>query len=286
MDKYDVFHFHGDNGLIDETYSKKSILTLHGFVRGKETLQRNLTTFIPSRIELNNVKKASIVFSVSKEAKDYFQPYRIKPIILVNQMVDTSFYEPVNVSERENIRKELGFPPNSINGLILGSDPIRKGLDVAIEAITKINREDIYLTIIGFPRINEYSPNIRELDGVSEVTKLKYMIGSDFFILPSLKEGFPISALEAAAVGLPIIVSVESGVSVLKDITPYYEEIKIPDHKFYSEAILKLADLIGRGLIRRPECKRSGLDEYSEKTIVEKYLVAYMGISEVYDIDY
>jgi glycosyltransferase involved in cell wall biosynthesis len=41
----------------------------------------------------------------------------------------------------------------------------------------------------------------------------KYMAAADFFCLPSYREGFPVSILEAAAVGLPSIASNIYGVS-------------------------------------------------------------------------
>ncbi len=271
---YDVIHFHGDNGRITSKYDDKAILTLHGVARNLTSIKKRIITYTTHKIELNNVKKARIIFSVSLEAKETFSRYTNK-INLIKAPVDTDLYKVPTEEEKKRARLSLGFDPTKIVGIIIGRDPIRKGLNVAIDAITQINDNRIQLVAIGFPLTENKDNNILYTGDVDESTKILYLKASNFFIFPSLKEGFPISVLEAACIGLPLIVSRQSGVSDLKGMVPFYREIDSGLAEDYSNALKEfITEYIQPGYIYN----LTNLDkiaEYSIKSSVSIYMSAY-----------
>ena len=148
-------------------------------------------------------------------------------------------------------------------------------MNVAINAITQIHDNRIQLVAIGFPLRENKDNNILYTGNVDEPTKILYLKASNFFIFPSLKEGFPISVLEAACMGLPLIVSRQSGVSDLKSMVPFYREIDSGLAEDYSNA---LKEFITEYTQPRYFYNLTNLDkiaEYSIKSSVSIYMSAY-----------
>lgn len=271
---YDAIHFHGDNGSITSKYNDKAILTLHGMARNITSMKKRIITYTTHKIELNNVKKARFIFSVTLEAKEEFSRYTNK-INLIKASVDTDLYKVPTEEEKKGARLSLGFDPTKIVGIIIGRDPVRKGLNVAIDAITQMHDNRIQLVAIGFPIVENKDNNISYTGNVDESTKVLYLKASNFFIFPSLKEGFPISVLEAACMGLPLIVSRQSGVSDLKSMVPFYREIDSGLAEDYSNA---LKEFITEYTQPRYFYNLTNLDkiaEYSIKSSVSIYMNAY-----------
>jgi glycosyltransferase involved in cell wall biosynthesis len=93
-----------------------------------------------------------------------------------------------------------------------------KGVDLLIEAISN-NKElaEIQFHVVGNQENTEYSNsvinsiqeypfnNIELIPAVSPKELINYYQASDFYILPSRREGFNVSILEAAACGLPLV---------------------------------------------------------------------------------
>lgn len=234
--EYDVFHFHGDNGLIGNKWSKKSILTLHGVAKRKSTIKGKIVSFLPAYIEKNNAKRAKRIFSVSIEAMEFFIKYN-KEIQIIKQSVDTSLYHDFDPAERQKARDRLAIANDVIMGTIIGREPKRKGLSIAINAVESTGDQRLKLYAIGFP-VEEIKDDIVKFTGnIDDDTKLSYLAASNFFIFPSRKEGFPISVLEAALCGIPLIVSKSAGVSELQSLVPFFREIESYDPQAYSSAI-------------------------------------------------
>ncbi|MGC8622103.1 MAG: glycosyltransferase family 4 protein [Caldisphaera sp.] len=274
---YDVIHFHGDNGLIDKKYSNISILTLHGVAIIGSSIVSKIISYLPYRIEKNNVKNAKFVFSVSKEAAGYFHKIR-SDIIYIKQSIDTSKYHVPNKNERKEARTILGFNDDDIIGIIIGREPKRKGLYIAINAIMVLSDDRIKLVAIGFPVPPNSYEKVLFTGDLTEDKKLLYLFAADFFILPSAKEGFPISALEAATCGLSLIVSNQAGVSELSNIVPFYREISSHDPNDYKSALREFIAYYSNSYFEKESFNNNKLSQYSNFNMAAIYVDAYRNI--------
>ena len=276
--EYDVFHFHGDNGYIGEDFAAKSVLTLHGIALSKNSIFNRLTSFLPSQIERKNVMNAQIVFSISKEAADFFSRFSKKPIQIIKQSVDTDFYRPLPVDAKMSLRKELGFSAEAIIGVIVGTDPVRKGLYTAIKAVEMTGDPRVVLVGIGFPALTFKASRYNHMGKVDANTKLRYLQIADFFIFPSIKEGFPISILEAASVCLPLIVSKNSGVSELEALVPYYYEVDVSQPSEYKSAIEIFIEWFKNNKHTGMIQEQKFLNEYSILSMAQIYSRTYKSL--------
>ena len=274
-EKYDALHFHGDNGLISKSLGAKSILTLHGVAKDASSTKRRILSALPFHIEKNNVRNAAKIFSISAEAYAVFERYSNADIRLIKQSVDTEFYRPITYENKMALRESLGIPRDSIVGVITGREPKRKGLAMAIKAIKSVRSEHIMLIAIGFPQVALKEENVKFTGNIDETTKLRYLQSADFFIFPSVKEGFPMSVLEAAAVGLPLIVSKYSFVNELKECVPYFNEVQSLEPEKYSEALDNYIEYYnqtrGRNLSPQADC----ISRYSVSKTADIYFKAY-----------
>ena len=113
--------------------------------------------------------------------------------------------------------------------LCIGHCIPRKGIIYLIEAFSKINRQNFKLYIVGKTDKNiqyynkvqslieqlELSQEIYLLNRVEQKTLISLYSQAEFFVLPSLKEGFGIVLLEAMYYGLPIITTNVSAIPEL-----------------------------------------------------------------------
>jgi glycosyltransferase involved in cell wall biosynthesis len=121
-----------------------------------------------------------------------------------------------NKSTRYQIRKILGIPQSAIVGNYVGRLKTEKGVIDLIKAFILATKSglDLWLIIVGPDEenivsvINNTSFNNKPLKikiiGFSENPE-KYMQASDFLCLPSHREGFGMTLIEAGAIKLPVI---------------------------------------------------------------------------------
>jgi hypothetical protein len=111
-----------------------------------------------------------------------------------------------------------------LTGIIVGSKYYLKGLDVALSAFKAINKNQIIakLNVIGFD--NKVKKNIQKnyskfakYIGVIKPKNInKYYRKSDFLILPSRKESFPLVVFENLLQGKPFIISEQAAKTKFK----------------------------------------------------------------------
>jgi len=121
---------------------------------------------------------------------------------------------------KKEARKILGLPTDTKIILFVGALCRRKGVHVLISAAKEVVRKFTKCLFILVGCETEETPDLKELirnkgldeyiklaGYVSEFRKKLYYRAADLFVLPSLSEGFGIVILEAAANGLPLVVS-------------------------------------------------------------------------------
>tara|TARA_B100001769_G_scaffold250868_1_gene224124 strand:- start:413 stop:1399 length:987 start_codon:yes stop_codon:yes gene_type:complete len=201
----------------------------------REGKMSNLNLYFNEKKAFSKCKSIITVSNYMKKVINSIS-YRIVKIVVAYPGIDNSYY-----LKKRDI--------NAKNILTIGNVIERKGYNVLIEALAQIN-SDWQLNIIGkfssndpyyqalTKKIQKYrlSNNIRFLGNISENSKMKIMLDSKIFVLPTFYEGFGISLVEATALGLKIVTS---DLPVLREVLKGSQSQFIPinDAKKLSAAI-------------------------------------------------
>src|SRR3989338_1463671 len=133
----------------------------------------------------------------------------------------------IELLDKNQARQLLNLPPDKIViGTIANFYPT-KGLNYLISAANEVikNYPNILFRLIGFGQLeNELRQQIKKLNLENNffIGKLlagnRYLLAFDYYVLPSVKEGFPYAILEAMQTGLPIIATNVGGIpEIIKD---------------------------------------------------------------------
>ena len=134
--------------------------------------------------------------------------------------VDIDWFNPHWVADhRADTRRAEEIVPGEMAVLFVGSEFKRKGLDNLIRAISP----EMKLLVVGQGERLGYYQRLIEQRGLSGRVIFKglvndvrrYYAAADVVVLPSRKEAFGMSILEAMACGLPVISSAAAGVADL-----------------------------------------------------------------------
>lgn len=211
---YDVMHSHGYHALpllisnFARKKHKKFFVTTH-FNNGGFTLFRSILHFPYRFLGYGIIKNADKIICVTKHEAESLKkifPSSFKKILLIPNGVD---YE--RFANSEPIYEEKGF-----NILYTGRISEEKNLETLFFAYKEVQEkiDDVKLTIIGE---GHYLFTLKKLEkklgikgvnwlgNVSQEDISRYYKTSKLFILPSKKEVFGISLLEAMASGIPVI---------------------------------------------------------------------------------
>jgi UDP-glucose:(heptosyl)LPS alpha-1,3-glucosyltransferase len=134
--------------------------------------------------------------------------------------VDLDYFHPDQRKKlRAEARDKLGCRETDTLFSFVGSGFARKGLGVAIDALGIAGKPELKLAVAGKDRSTAklaararkagVGDRVMFLGGVEDVRPL--LAASDCFILPTRYDPFPNAALEALAMGIPIIVSDRCG---------------------------------------------------------------------------
>lgn len=124
------------------------------------------------------------------------------------------------------IRNKYGIDSQSKVFCFIGRIVPQKGVNELLDAFFQIPHKNIKLFIVGAPdEIESLNQNLLEkakktsdIIFTGEVINPEYYhAAADFFVLPSYREGFPNTILEAGALGIPSIVTRINGMTDLID---------------------------------------------------------------------
>ena len=140
-----------------------------------------------------------------------------------NLIDKTSYIYNGIISEIPDEKMKTINDDSIIRMISVGSVSYRKGYDLLIKSLAKINYSNLKLDIIGDgPNYEEYQNLVRKLN-LNNVIKflgrkenvIELLKNYDCFILTSRDEGLPIAIIEAMSKGLPILATDVGGVSEL-----------------------------------------------------------------------
>ena len=199
-----------------------------------------------SRLERSKVRANPYHRYVCKVERNLFEHARLRAVICNSHMVRADVLRHFRVAEaklhvvhngvdldhfhpghraalRPQARSALGCADGDLLFAFVGSGFARKGLRCAIEALARSADARLRLAVAGQDRdAARFAAQARAagvadrvllLGGVEDVRPL--YAAADCFILPTLYDPFPNAALEALAMGLPLIVSRRCGAAEL-----------------------------------------------------------------------
>lgn len=199
--------------------------------------------------------------------------------------VDTKRFVPSEV-HRNRVRDSLGIPSNDMVLLYLGRLNREKGLFELANAFkqARMRHQNLHLLLVGPDEdcigkeiMSLFDASLRKFVQILGQTDSpnEFMAASDVFCLPSHREGFGTSVMEAAACGLPAIVSNIYGLTdaVVDGETGLYH-IKGD----YSDLARKISDLLIDDALRlrMSIAARSRAENFFSSPAVEKWLFKFL----------
>ena len=205
--------------------------------------------------------------------------FRIAPekLHVIYNGVDLEYFHPRERERRRgDARAGIGCRPRDTVFLFVGSGFERKGLAAAIDALAAASNEAFWLVVVGQDRDMKafrgrakaagLEGRTRFLGGQEDVRAL--YAAADCFILPTRYDPFPNTALEALAMGLPLVVSSRCGAAELIE-TGVNGWVCQPDDPAGLAKLLKEADQVLRresmAEAARASAERYGLDAMAQK---------------------
>lgn len=177
---------------------------------------------------------------------------------------------------RASLKKELAIPSSSLIFVFIGRLVEDKGIHELIDAFESID-EDVHLLLVG-PFEDEREPiqqaykdrilHSKRIHHVGFQSDIRpYLAVSDIFVFPSYREGFPNVVLQAAAMGLPSIVSNINGSNEI-----------IEDHVNGLIVPVKNTEALASGMVKLAfdQSLRKTLAENSRKSVKQKYEQEYV----------
>ena len=172
------------------------------------------------------MKNISAIIAISKENEKMlndFYPHLSGKITVIHNGIDIDEFENrlANFTEYKKYRKDV-FGAREHDKIILCVAELhpRKGIKYLIQALAKINDENLRLIVAGEGQRKKELEELAKKLGVANYIKFlgqrndvpRLMASADVFVLPSLHEAFGLVLLEAMLAKLPIISTNAGGV--------------------------------------------------------------------------
>lgn len=191
------------------------VLTFHGWGKG--------TPRLPAPYEWSRTGAVVCVSDAAQAALATRCP-RVRSRVILNGV------EPANPTrDRQTVRAEMGVPDDQVVGIQVARIDAMKGHDTAIDAMAWLQSEpppgfrpeSVTLWFVGDGPVRAdrearvraaglTEAQVRFLGQRADVPDL--LAASDFFLLPSITEGLPLSMLEAMSAGLAVVATPVGGI--------------------------------------------------------------------------
>ncbi|MCX6762690.1 MAG: glycosyltransferase family 1 protein [Candidatus Moranbacteria bacterium] len=238
-EKMDVLHTTSPLYRVPATYRGKIVTTFYDFAsyRLPELFPRLSTAKLKTLYSFA-AKKSDRIITVSESTKKdarEFLGYPADMITTIYNGIDNRFFGEDSFS-KEDVKKAYGILDKYI--LFLGTLEPRKNLSRVLEAFARFKKNyknsfDYQLVVAGKKGwlTEEYFQQASDLGITDDVVFTGYVGGdelkplytnAEFFVMPSLYEGFGQTIVEAMACGAPCLVSKVSSIPEIADEAAYF----------------------------------------------------------------
>lgn len=203
--------------------------------------------------------------------------------------VDTNRFIP-NALVKKEVRAELGIKENEVVYMFLGRMNSEKGINELAEAFNRLRKKhvNVRLLLVGGDEEN-MTPKVKQkVNDIESVifygvtpTPERLIQACDIYCMPSYREGFGLSVIEASLLEKPIICSDTYGLmeSIIENKTGLRHKVADVDSLhfameklFYDQNLVESLGKGGRAYV---------LEYFSAKTISEKWLEFYLKMFNV-----
>ena len=197
---------------------------------------------------------ADAVTAISPQAADCISSLTdgdVTPDVVMNG-IDVMRVTPSAEFCREAKRKEVGAGPGTLVFVMVATLYCRKDHPTLFEAFAKTLPQmgNVQLWLVGDGDQRGSLENLAAKLGITQETKflgkrsdvVELLASSDVFVLSSHNEGIPISLIEAACAGLPVIATELGGIAYLKSQGLPILLVKEHDTDALSDSLLKMLD--------------------------------------------
>ncbi len=176
--------------------------------------------FILAQMWENKVlRNISYFYALSQDEINYLKRVAPNSDIKFRTMGIEDYY--FSSMSKKEARRKLKWSARKKIILYLGRLIPVKGLSYLIDAMGEM--KDVELKVVGWGEQKEFEnyvkskglKNVEFLGSVFEEKKIPYFRGADVFVLPSSKEGAPVTVMEAMAGNLPCVVSDVGGTTLM-----------------------------------------------------------------------
>jgi glycosyltransferase involved in cell wall biosynthesis/ribosomal protein S18 acetylase RimI-like enzyme len=209
-------------------------------------------------------------------------------VVHLGNGIDLARFDATGVSGvREEMRRNLDIAPDAVVVGIVGRLVAEKGYLELFEAAAGLDRRFVVL-VIGPDDPDKPDALPRSIVDRAAATGVRFLgmrtdmpeiySAMDVFVLPSHREGFPRAAMEAAAMGLPVIATDVRGCREVVDDGVSGLLIPVGDSARLREAITMLADPRERSQMGAEGRARAAV-HFDERAVVGKVLDAYREVA-------
>lgn len=258
-EKLDVLHSTSPQSRIPTGYSGKCVVTFHDMAEYScpqcfPTLKMTRDKAVLSMMASKSDKIIAVSNSLKEDVQKQFK-VKDEKIKVIYSGLDKRFFEE-QAANSQKILSKFGIEKKYI--LFLGTLEPSKNITRLLEAFVKfktsyqkMNGKFDYQLVIAGKRgwlSNEYQQMVKDFNLAKDVVFTGYVVGdelvplfkgSQFFVMPSLYEGFGMTVLEALATGTPSIISKVSSLPEIADGAAYY--VNPLDTTEIAEAMTKFA---------------------------------------------
>lgn len=260
--------------------------------RGSRRITGRLVHEHNARRERQAFERARVVVAPSAGLRrDLIESYPSiadKIVVIPNPVAVAHFRRP-ETYDVTRARRRLGLGVDDVVFVLVAlGNFTRKGLHIALDALAQINDERAKLLVVGGSKgeLADFDERARRLGVGSNVVLAGFVAdvreclwSSNVFVLPTLYEGFPLAALQAAAAGLPLVVTRVNGLDeILRHGETGWEVDRSPDS--VAAAFRNALEQPAGALAVLGEAAKQAVEQFDTPNFVARWQGCYRALSE------